>query len=89
MTISPPTGVLVVLALAITAATWLAPLPRERTRVTVTLSAATHRTLALWGMAHADAAGRPQTAAQVIERLANNLKNETEIPESLAGTDQH
>ena len=85
---SPPKGVLVILALGVAAATWLAPLPRERTQ-TVTLSTATHQKLALWGMEHADTAGRPQTVAQVIEGLANNLKNQTEIPENLAGGDQH
>jgi hypothetical protein len=86
MKISPPIGVLAILAVGLAGAAWLAPLPREKTQAGVTLSSATYQKLSLWGKEHADAGGRPQTVAQVIETLANSLKNEIEIPENLAGS---
>ena len=86
MKISPPIGVLAILAVGLASAAWLAPLPREKTHTSVALTNDTFQKLSLWGNEHADASGRPQTVAQVIETLANSLKNETEVPENLAGS---
>jgi hypothetical protein len=86
MKISPPIGVLAILAVGLASAAWLAPLPRENNQTSVMLSSATYQKLTLWGKAHADASGRPQTVAQAIETLANSLTNEIEIPEHLART---
>ena len=86
MKISPPIGVLAILAVGLASAAWLAPLPREKNQTSVTLSSATYQKLTLWGKEHAGTDGRSLTVAQVIEKLTNSLKNEIEIPENLAGT---
>lgn len=86
MKISPPIGVMVILAVGIASTAWLAPLPREKTQTRVALSNATYQKLSLWGKANAGTDGRSQTVAQVIEVLTDNLKNEIEVPENLAGT---
>ena len=86
MKMSPPIGVIIILAVGIASTAWLAPLSREKTQTNVALSNATYQTLALWGNANAGIDGRPQTVAQVIELLMNNLKNGIEVPKNLAGT---
>jgi hypothetical protein len=48
MYISPPIGVLAILAVGLAGAAWLAPPQREAAQVTVMLPAATHQKLALW-----------------------------------------
>lgn len=77
---------MVILAVGIASTAWLAPLPREKTQTRVALSNATYQKLSLWGKANAGTDGRSQTVAQVIEVLTDNLKNEIEVPENLAGT---
>ena len=86
MKISPPIGVLALLVVGLASAAWLAPLPREKNQTSVTLSSDTYQKLTLWGRKHAGTDGRSQTVAQVIEKLANSLKNEIEVPENLAGS---
>jgi hypothetical protein len=86
MKMSPPIGVMIILAVGIASTAWLAPLSREKTQTNVALSNATYQKLSLWGKANAGTDGRAQTVAQVIEVLTNNLKNGIEVPENLAGT---
>lgn len=86
MKISPPIGVMVILAVGITSAVWLGPLPRDKAQTSVALSSATYQKLSLWGKANAGTDGRSQTVAQVIDVLSNSLKNQIEVPENLAGT---
>ncbi len=71
MHVSPPITVLAIMAAMVAGAVWLAPPQREMAQVTVVLPTATYQKLALWGKEHAGADGRPLTAVQVIEELAN------------------
>jgi hypothetical protein len=80
MYISPPIGVLAILAVGLAGAAWLAPPQREVAQVTVMLPAATHQQLALWARDRADPDGRPLTAVQVIEELVNKREKSNRAP---------
>jgi hypothetical protein len=77
MYISPPIGVLAILAVGLAGAAWLAPPQREVAQVSVMLPTATHQKLALWARHRADPDGRPLTVVQVIEELVNKWENNT------------
>lgn len=80
MYISPPIGVLAILAVGLASTAWLAPPQRQVTQVTVMLPAATHQKLALWARDRADPDGRPLTVVQVIEELVNKWENNNKAP---------
>jgi hypothetical protein len=80
MYISPPIGVLAILAVGLAGAAWLAPPQREVAQVTVMLPAATHQQLALWARDRADPDGRPLTVVQVIEEFVNKREKNSRTP---------
>ena len=84
MSASPPIAVLVILALGVVAATWLAPLPRMTPTVNIMVPTATHQKLALWGQGHLGADGTALSVAQVIEVLADHLSPAGEVPPNMA-----
>lgn len=72
MNFSPPIVVPAVLAVGIAAAALFSPLQHAPTRVTVSLSAATHSALVSWAKGNLRRDGRIPTAERAIEALVRN-----------------
>jgi hypothetical protein len=85
MTISPPIGVTVIVAIALAAAPWIAPPPREVPHVSVMLPTATYNKLALWGKAHAHIDGRPQSVTQIVTKFAIGLETDDQVSADQSG----
>lgn len=73
MYISPPIAVLAILAVGLASIAWLEP-PQELAPATVVLPASTYQKLALWGTEHIGEDGRSLLVAQVIEKLATDMR---------------
>jgi biopolymer transport protein ExbD len=78
MHVSPPIALLAIMVVLLTVVAWLAPLQRQAVQVPVLLPTATYQKLIFWGKEQADAEGKALTVVQVIEKLANKQKTDTE-----------
>jgi len=73
MKISPPIAVLIILALGVVTASWLAPLPRLEPTVNIALATGTYKKLAQWGDGEQGADGATLSVTEVIEIFAAHL----------------
>jgi len=78
MYISPPIGVLAILAVGLASTAWIPPQPREIAQATVVLPAATYEKFALWGNEHIGADGQPLTVVQVIKEFVKRWDKDNE-----------
>ena len=66
MRISPPIAILLILAVVVAGAAWLAPPPHETTEVAVSIPISMYQKLALQAQSYTDASGRTMTVEQYI-----------------------